>query len=581
MSEIKNTKLERSNIISIVGAMMGESSGQCCIVPVQKAGLSNTTTSSGSGEYNGGDRVIGQGAYGVDGDLLLTAGWGDGCAIRRLNNDGSMTLLYHDNNALYRDTSSTYNHINSLAFHAGSSQICLTTHNVNGYSMIDYSDIKDTSTNTNNVVNNRPSSQYVWDDGTVRIDRTGLYYASGTVTAGDYLYILDYSATHYKKYPRRHWVNGTEELLSGESGSSDLYSGSAAVDRNGYRGYLAYDEINDRVFYNVYYNGNFTVIDDASTANPKIIWCDLGDATGIGLDDGYEQGVFVPDPSGEPNKIIIGSHARFVYVDITPCLSGSAPTLIQNIFVDSATNGLGLAPSILFRAGTSRQSHSSGADWTDKMPGYPSYMPICADRGKMTQGGWFDLDNYNPVGLIRHEARTEDTTTGGRGATYYADYCNPMFRMKSANGTKWWIKTGYGGNGHSFKIWSDTYGNQLIGNWTVEFGTFQMTNTSQNIDFVHIAVHDHFVTGGHSLSYYVSNNNGTTYEAYTPNSVHNFSSSGTQLRVKYVATGGPHKAPYKMSFDKDQVTYGHLYTGLSTADIPTKIVRRKIRGRKT
>ena len=102
MSEIKNTKLERSNIISIVGAMMGESTGQCCIVPVQKAGLSNTTTSSGSGEYNGGDRVIGQGAYGVDGDLLLTTGWGDGCAIRRLNNDGTMTLLYHDNNALYR-----------------------------------------------------------------------------------------------------------------------------------------------------------------------------------------------------------------------------------------------------------------------------------------------------------------------------------------------------------------------------------------------------------------------------------------------------------------------------------------------
>ena len=581
MSEIKNTKLERSNLLAITGALMSEANGMCCIVPVQKAGLSNTTTNQSSGEYDGGDRVIGLGAYGVDGDLLLTTGWGDGCAIRRLNNDGSMTKLYHDNNALMRDTSSTYNHINSMAFHAGSSQICLTTHNVNGYSMIDYSDIKDTSTSTNNVVNTRPSSQYVFDDGTVRIDRSGLYYASGTVTAGDWLYIMDYDATHYCQIPRRKWTDGTEELLSGKSGSSDLYSGSAVIDRNGYRGYVAYDEINDRVFYNFYYNGNFVVVDDASTANPKIIWCDLGDATGIAVDDGYENGLFVPDPTNYPNKIIIGSNGRHVYVDITPCLSGSAPTLIKTYWTDTASQGQGIAPGILFRAGTSRQTSSSGADWIDKMPGYPNYMPICSDRGKMTMGGWIDFDNDNIVAPMRHENRTEDTTTGGRGATYYADYCNPMFRMKSANGTKWWVKTAYGGNGHSFKVWSDTYGNQLIGNWSVEFGTFQMSNTSQNIDFVHVATHDHFVTGGHSLSMVVSNNNGTTYESYTANSVHTFSSSGTQLRVKYIATGGPDKAPYKMSFDKDQVTYGILYTGLSTSDIPTKIVRRKIRGRKS
>ena len=578
MSEIKNSKLERSNILSITGCMMSEAGGMCNILPVQKAGLSNTTTNSSSGEYDGGDRVIGLGCYGVDGDLLLTAGWGDGAAIRRLNNDGSMTKLWHDNNALYRDTSSTYNHINSFAFHAGSSQMCLTTHNVNGYSMIDYSDIKDTSTTTNNVVNTRPSSQYVFDDGTVRIDRTGLYYQSGTVTAGDWLYILDYDATHYKKYPRRKWTDGTEELLDGTSGSSDLYSGSAAVDRNGYRGYIAYDEINDRVYYNFYYNSNFVVIDDASTANPKIIWCDLGDA-GAG-DDGYEQGVFVPDPVNYPNRVVIGANSRHVYVDYTPSLSGNTPTILKTYWNDHATNGQRIQPSILVRAGTNRQTTSNGADWIDKMPGYPNYLPMCADRGKYTMGGWIDFDNDNIVAAWRHENRTEDTTTGGRGATYYADYCNPMFRMKSANGTKWWVKTGYGGNGHSFKVWSDTYGNQFIGNWTIEFGTFQMTNTSQNIDFCHVATHDHFITGGHSISIMVSNNNGSTYENYTAGSVHNFSSSGTQLRIKYVATGGPDKAPYKMSFDKDQVTYGILYTGLSTSDIPTKIVRRKIRGRK-
>ena len=133
MSSVKCDTLTRSTISSIVGAVFGEYGGQSAIVPAWKRGMSNTTTSSSSGDYDGGDRVISYGAYYVDGDLLITAGWGDGCAIRRLNNDGSMTKLFYTSQALFRDTTSTYNHINSLAGHSGSSQICLTTHNVNGY----------------------------------------------------------------------------------------------------------------------------------------------------------------------------------------------------------------------------------------------------------------------------------------------------------------------------------------------------------------------------------------------------------------------------------------------------------------
>ena len=225
--------ISRSNITSIVGAVYGEWGGHQSIVPAWVRGMSNVTTNSGSGDYDGGDRVIGLGAYGVDGDLLLTTGWGDGAAIRRLNNDGSMTKLWHDNNALYRDTASTYNHINSMAFHSGSSQMLLTTHNVNGYSMIDYSDLK---TGGTTVTNTRPSSQYVFSNG-VNIDRSGLYYTSGTVTAGDWFYILDYDATHYKKFPRRHWTNGTEELIDGTSASYIYSSGgntAATIDRDGY-----------------------------------------------------------------------------------------------------------------------------------------------------------------------------------------------------------------------------------------------------------------------------------------------------------------------------------------------------------
>ena len=85
----KTVSLERADIQSIVGAAANDYDGQAAIVPVTKRGMSNTTVSSGSGDYDGGDRVIGFGnGYEIDGDLLLTVGWGDGFAIRRLNDDG-------------------------------------------------------------------------------------------------------------------------------------------------------------------------------------------------------------------------------------------------------------------------------------------------------------------------------------------------------------------------------------------------------------------------------------------------------------------------------------------------------------
>jgi hypothetical protein len=567
VSSIKALPISRSDIISIKGAIYGEWGGQQSIVPQWKRGMSNTVTSSNSGEYDGGDRVIGFGAYHVDGDLLITAGWGDGCAIRRLNDDGSMTKLYYDSQALFRDTTSTYNHINSLAGHSGSSQICLTTHNVNGYSMLDYSDLKVGGTT---VVNTRPPTRYVFSNG-VNIDRSGNYYESGTVTAGDWLYILDYDASHYKKYPRRNWLDGTEELINGTL-DEYKYTGSATIDRNGYRGYVVYDEINDRVFYMTYYNANFMMILNASTANPKCVWCDMADV-GLG-DDSYESGLFIDDPVNEPNKIKVGCNSKFAHIDITPCFTGSKATLIAQIHVESTDHGF--AGSVLLRGGTNKQGTSG--EWIDKIPEYPEFHPTSSDRGRNQLDGWFDWSNNRIVGLYRLDSTTEDQT-GGRGRSYRSDYSNPIFRMTTSNGTKYWVKTGYGADGHSFKVWSEEIGAGLIGNWSCEFGTYKLNN-SGNIDFCHLEQQDHFTPSSCSLAVYLSNNNGSSWESYNINDVHNFSSTGSELRVRYVATGHQDKAPYKMSFTKDSVTFGTLYTGLLDNNIPTKVVRRKIRGRK-
>ena len=136
----KTVNLERANIKSIVGCAANDYSGQVAIVPVTKRGMSNTTASSGSGEYDGGDRVIGFGnGYEIDGDLLFTVGWGDGFALRRLNDDGTMTKLYHEDQFLWRDTTSTYNHLNSVAIDKGNKLGVAMTYNVEGYTTFDYS----------------------------------------------------------------------------------------------------------------------------------------------------------------------------------------------------------------------------------------------------------------------------------------------------------------------------------------------------------------------------------------------------------------------------------------------------------
>ena len=94
----KSTTLERANIQSIIGCAANDYGGQVAIVPVTKRGMSNTTHSSSSGDYDGGERSIGYcTSYEVDGDLLFSVGWSDGMAVRRLNNDGTLTKLFHEN----------------------------------------------------------------------------------------------------------------------------------------------------------------------------------------------------------------------------------------------------------------------------------------------------------------------------------------------------------------------------------------------------------------------------------------------------------------------------------------------------
>lgn len=576
---IKSTPLSRSNVSRIVGAATNDYDSQCSIVPVWKRGMSNRTSfGGGSGDYDGGDRVIGfPNGYEVDGDLLFTVGWGDGFAVRRLNDDGSMTRLFVDSNFLWRDTGSTYNHLTTVVLDKVNKKGVVMTYNVYGYTTFDYSGLMNGGTTF--VKDPRPSHSNPHyfigsqDTGNGYVRRVGEAYFSGAAAAGEWIYAHAHDSSHYYKVMRRNLRTGEEQRL--DTRTDIKLDGSATTDRAGYRGWVFYDDVNDRIYYCTYYNANFTLVLNASTASPKAIWCDMGDA-GMG-DDGYETGLFIPNPETEPNLIYIGANSRIAYIDITPCFTGTKPTVLKQFYTEDASRGA--AFGVIFRAGTKYQSRTNDA--MDKHPIDNYFCPTSADRGRNMLDGWIDFDNSMIVGLERHDTVLEDTSTNGRGRSYRADYSSPLFRMRSTNGTPYWIHVGYGYDGHQFFSWSDDIGNGLVGNWEIEYGTFTLPN-SQNIDFVNINMHNHYVPSGCALSYYVSNNNGSTWEPYTVTGEthHVFNSSGTQLKIKYVASGQETKAPYKMSQQKDVITYGSLYESVKDATIPYKVTRRKIRGKK-
>ena len=581
MSNLKSVGLTRSTILSKTGVGMSDHAynNNYSIMPLFKGGRSNVTVRSGSGDYDGGDRVMGfPNGYEIDGDLLFTTGWGDGFAVRRLNNDGSMTRLFYDASFLWRDTTLSYTNMLSVAIDKTNKLGVVMSYNVNGYTTFDYSECVNGGTTF--VKHARPSHSnpqyFIGSQNTSNgyIRAVGTSYTSGLVAAGEWIYAGEYNTAHYRRVMRRNLNTGTEQIIGNASGTNNLYSGSATIDRDGYRYTLTYDEVNDRVFYFSYTNGNFILVVDASTVSPKLVWCDMGDA-GQGA-NAYDQGLFIPDPVNSPNRMWIGGQDRFNDIDITPCFTGSAPTIHNTTYTNNYFPNNPYA-----RLGTKYQK-TSGVPM-DKVPSYPNFIPISADRGWVEASGWIDTTNNHCAGFTFGSNLTEDTTTGGRGSSLNHDYSCPMVLMESANSTKYWVKMGYGGSdGNLFITYAENVNpNELIGNWELIFGTYTLAN-SANVDCVSVPDAVNFsLPSGTSLTVYVSNNNGSTWETYDKNSdaFHVFTSSGTQLRVKFSASGQPDKAPYYLGnygAGPIKVMYGSLHKASKDSNIKFKINRKRL-----
>ena len=121
----------------------------------------------------------------------------------------------------------------------------------------------------------------------------------------------------------------------------------------------------------------------------------------------------------------------------------------------------------------------------------------------------------------------------------------------------------------------------MFENWSVQYGVYSLDN-SANIDFVFWNQKGYYTPSSCTLSFFVSNNNGATWESYTGSNTaeHDFTSTGTQLLCKIQGSGTVAKNGYKMSTNADTITFGTKYASEMDPSIHNQMTRFKLRGKK-
>lgn len=463
-----------------------------------KASPTNSVTTVSSGA----DSVIGMGALKNDSDLVITSSWVDGFSVHRLNDDGTLSLLYHDGSPYGSEDS-----YQSLALDKPRSIAYVANHYNDTITYYDYSDCKggmDTVTKLGALTeagNDLPS------------DEVGYSYFSGLEIAGDYLYI---GPDDHWRYDVSRWntQTQTQELLP------VINIGNDAL-----RGHPVYFPGTDRMYIQWVYDASAWVILDASTASPSAYNIRLNNI-GMG-DDTRTWGVV---ETSDPNIIWIGCEYRMAKVDITPCITdpvadGTTPTLLTNKpYLRDIPYWLNCYQRF------SAPHPTYGSD----------FLVMYADRGWCEMMGWYDQEHDMPVVCPQ-----ENNYSYGKAPMRF-DYQPAPILVTTDNGTKYWVYAGYGNNeGHEFNVHSESNGVLLEGSSSIVFGTYSLDN-SANVGSIKVRGPSLRVPSGCTASFYVSNDNGNTWESisYNDSTSYGFSSTGNQIKVKINFTGTPIKSPH-------------------------------------
>jgi len=443
------------------------------------------------------------------GDLIITSAWGSGLGIRRLNSAGTPELIYGRRSfgrrydTLYGTVTAPasqglrddYHHISSMAVDTVNKKIYMGTAWTSNCGLIevDYSGFK-----TSDAWHELPCQVYLGRENWVD-SQVGSHYFNGLAIAGDWLY---FTSMNRDSQGATRWNTKTHEMQ--ELPELNRTGGKLR------RGHVWYDAPRDRIFVNSFYGNAFHVVTNASSDT-------LAESINIGqYSDNRGSGFVIDDDN--PNIVYNLTNNRVRKIDITPALAktGASGTQLAEYYFDAAISGG--YPKLSAPTGTSK------------------FMMIIADRGYHRNNSYVDLENNRVVGLARDSA-------GASISEYrFNDYGNWTRRVKATNGTYFDLLTGYGWHGHTFNIWKDGEGTGFEEEANVTFGTYALDNDEYITD-VYIAGMDVVKKTNSAVSVNVSNNSGTTWEAYN-GELHRFSSAGNRLKVQITFSNPADSASY-------------------------------------
>lgn len=467
-------------------------------------------------EYNGSDstdsdRPISNEGIQVDEDIFCVASHVGGFGVYRLNNDGTISKLYHDG---YPHASYTYfqsvaiDKVNKLAF--------VGTYQVSGLSVYDISECFGGT----DVVT-KLGTLYIADG--LRGDDFGHAYTNGLAVAGEWLYMGfdDVSSTTIQ---RMKYNNGSpifEEITIQNTGDHHRYAA------------LYYSESTDRVYFHSYYDGELDVVTGASGASPLAFSINYDDLSGID-NDAYVHCVI--EDKDNPNHIYCGSGYQFFKIDITNCIvdgiggSDIDPVLVSPRYIHRETE-LMTFTNMKISAPVNNNS---------------TFIYVQGERGWNRRGGWVDTDNFNIINMARY-----NTAGQSQGHDYlYYDYGAKPRKITTQNNSQYWLHGGYGWDGYKFKVYTLANGMGLFETGEIVLGTYQLNNTNNIGKFEWFELDQYIYTpSGCTINIQVSNNNGGSWETYTPGSIHTFTTTGNQVRIKITMTGNGYKSGYILTND--------------------------------
>ena len=511
---VKNLPLTRHNMDSYSQCTLGaDYISQYWVEPVWQMNDSDSRVTRDDWH---GDRCIGShgSVHILDQQWILSVSWGDGFAIRRINDDGTITRVSSDTHP------NGYNHNTSLAYHPGTRQAVVSQYNTSRVGVIDLGPWIDAGKPDDGAgityIKNIYQKDSTWNFPT---DRVGTSYECGLKFAGDWLYMASYSRDTLNGEVYR-WNIITREYekvkLANNTYNSQHWEGS-----------FIYDDRLDRMFYQVRWSGGLNIIDNASTSSPTGYMVKYS-GNSKGSNHCTYKGVVYKD--GNPNTILVGGDWRFFLLDI----SDVSPTNPTPVFLqDTYAYSYGFRQYYPFGSEDPymEDEYRGGNPYKDK------FIPIRSDRGWLRKGGWFDIENFKAVG------RNGENDYSQHRDTYFTDYMGGTFKVTSANGTDYYLGCGYGWDGNRISVFNAPYLPKT--EYQVIFGGSDKSfNNNENITAVDL-------TNGYevnsqtntNVSVEVSNNNGSTWEVYQ-GGIHTFTSTGYQFKVKYVFTGHEYAMPY-------------------------------------